>query len=246
MKTSRSLAACVLLLFAVVPCPAAPTVELTVDGQTHQGKSLAHNGSVCWLALRDGSLREIRLADVAECRKVSEDFRPAGSLEIRDMLRRTYGQRYEIVTRGQYVVCAPSGRAREYADLLDQVFRSVHGYFSRRGFQLPRLEYPLVVIIAPDFEQFAAYAREEGVRASPLMHGYYHALTNRIALYEGNSDAVRETLVHEAVHQLAFNYGLHTRTGQNPRWVVEGLATMLEVDGSRPAGGGSGSSPPGR
>lgn len=36
------------------------------------------------------------------------------------------------------------------------------------------------------------------------------------------------TLVHEATHQLAFNLGLHSRMGQNPRWVVEGLATVFE------------------
>ena len=41
------------------------------------------------------------------------------------------------------------------------------------------------------------------------------------------------TLVHETVHQLAFNMGLHSRTGDNPKWVVEGLATMLEPDSVR-------------
>lgn len=41
------------------------------------------------------------------------------------------------------------------------------------------------------------------------------------------------TLVHETVHQLAFNMGLHNRTGGNPKWVVEGLATMLEPDAVR-------------
>jgi hypothetical protein len=39
---------------------------------------------------------------------------------------------------------------------------------------------------------------------------------------------LRDTLVHEATHQLAFNTGLHTRIGENPRWVVEGLALIFE------------------
>ncbi len=39
------------------------------------------------------------------------------------------------------------------------------------------------------------------------------------------------TLIHEGIHQLAFNKGLHSRIGQNPRWIVEGLATMLEASG---------------
>ena len=47
------------------------------------------------------------------------------------------------------------------------------------------------------------------------------------SLPNANLDA---TLVHETVHQLAFNMGLHSRTGSNPKWVVEGLATMLEPD----------------
>src|SRR5262249_37505325 len=38
----------------------------------------------------------------------------------------------------------------------------------------------------------------------------------------------RDTLVHEATHQIAFNMGLHTRIGDNPRWVVEGLAMIFE------------------
>ncbi|QDU38497.1 hypothetical protein Mal4_28250 [Maioricimonas rarisocia] len=44
---------------------------------------------------------------------------------------------------------------------------------------------------------------------------------------------LKDTIVHEATHQLAFNTGLHTRIGDNPRWVVEGLAMLLEDDSSR-------------
>ncbi len=42
------------------------------------------------------------------------------------------------------------------------------------------------------------------------------------------TEDVRGTLVHEATHQFAFNTGLHSRIGQTPKWVVEGLATVLE------------------
>lgn len=223
----------VVLLSAGTPADGAPTVELVLDGAAHQGRALAHDRQICWLLERNGALHRIPLQEVSSFRKVSGEFRPATTVELRDELRRQYGQRYEIVTRGQYVVCAAPGRAREYAELLDQAARAVHGYFARRGFQLPRLEFPLVVIISPTFEEFAGYAREEGFPVSPLLHGYYNPRTNRIAMYDADSPAARGTLVHEAVHQLAFNYGLHSRTGRNPRWVVEGLAMMLEVDGGR-------------
>lgn len=44
---------------------------------------------------------------------------------------------------------------------------------------------------------------------------------------------LRDTIVHEATHQVAFNTGLHSRIGESPRWVVEGLATVFEAPGIR-------------
>lgn len=41
------------------------------------------------------------------------------------------------------------------------------------------------------------------------------------------------TIIHEATHQVAFNTGLHARIGENPRWVVEGLAMAFESPGNR-------------
>jgi len=49
-------------------------------------------------------------------------------------------------------------------------------------------------------------------------------------LFEGN---LQNTIVHETTHQLAFNMGLHSRIGQTPKWVIEGLATMFEAPGIR-------------
>ena len=45
--------------------------------------------------------------------------------------------------------------------------------------------------------------------------------------------SLRDTLIHEATHQVAFNVGLHSRTRANPQWVVEGLATCFEPQGMR-------------
>lgn len=48
----------------------------------------------------------------------------------------------------------------------------------------------------------------------------------------------RDTTVHEAIHQLAYNTGLHPRVGQSPLWVVEGLAMQFETGGNeRPKDG---------
>lgn len=42
--------------------------------------------------------------------------------------------------------------------------------------------------------------------------------------------SLQGTLIHEAIHQLAFNSGLHSRYGDDPRWVVEGFAMLLEEE----------------
>ncbi len=35
--------------------------------------------------------------------------------------------------------------------------------------------------------------------------------------------------VHEAVHQLAYNCGIHSRFAENPKWIIEGLAVYFEA-----------------
>ena len=94
------------------------------------------------------------------------------------------------------------------------------------------------------------------------MQGYYSPRTNRVALFEtvGKSVAVsaidplsasrssvfgaiktdlKETMIHEATHQVAYNIGLHSRVGETPRWVVEGMATVFEPEAMRTAAAGN-------
>lgn len=47
----------------------------------------------------------------------------------------------------------------------------------------------------------------------------------------------RAVIRHEAAHQVLFNVGVHPRGAANPRWLVEGLACLLEVDGAEADGG---------
>ncbi len=49
--------------------------------------------------------------------------------------------------------------------------------------------------------------------------------------------SLKDTMIHEATHQVGFNTGLHSRIGENPKWVVEGLATVFEAPGIRNSGG---------
>ncbi|MAT14389.1 MAG: hypothetical protein CMJ46_03875 [Planctomyces sp.] len=48
-------------------------------------------------------------------------------------------------------------------------------------------------------------------------------------------EELANTIIHEGTHQVAFNMNLHSRLGDNPRWVVEGLAMVFESPGIRTA-----------
>jgi hypothetical protein len=52
--------------------------------------------------------------------------------------------------------------------------------------------------------------------------------------------SLKDTMIHEATHQVAFNTGLHSRIGASPKWVVEGLATVFEAPGIRNTSANSG------
>ena len=49
---------------------------------------------------------------------------------------------------------------------------------------------------------------------------------------------LQSTIVHEATHQIAYNFGLHSRMGETPRWVAEGIATVFEPEGVRDSSAG--------
>ncbi len=65
----------------------------------------------------------------------------------------------------------------------------------------------------------------------------FSGFTGAISASTGSSESgLRDTMIHEATHQIAFNTGLHSRIGENPKWIVEGLATVYEAPGIRDGG----------
>lgn len=214
---------------------ADPVVELTVNTTAFQGRSVAHNASWCWLASPSGAYRLVDLGEVTSFRKVGEAFRPDSVTQTAASLKKEYSKTLEVQTRGNYVVAAPRGRADQYVELMHSVHGSFTSYFGRKGWRLPEAEYPLVVMVLPTKAEFDERARGDGMSPSDQLQGYYHPLSNRVWLFDQPSSGgqaaplSRGTAIHEGIHQLGFNLGLHSRIAPNPRWVVEGLATMLEA-----------------
>jgi len=243
-------------------------IEVQNGKETLQGKVVAHDDQLFWLLAQDGRLRTLPADSVRKFRQVAPQFSGAPNSVLRDALRRELGREYDVVGTRHYAVCAHSDqKARLYADAFEELYRTFQLYFSVRGFKITEPEFPMVAIIFPDYESFGKYARAEKVTASRNMRGYYLTTSNRIALYEAletdrqtlrapggfqleppDGDlgmwsmfegSLKDTLIHEATHQAAFNTGLHSRIGPSPKWVVEGLATVFEAPGIRTPGSAS-------
>jgi hypothetical protein len=58
--------------------------------------------------------------------------------------------------------------------------------------------------------------------------------------WEAIEATLKDTMIHEGTHQVAFNTGLHSRIGATPKWVVEGMATVFEAPGIRNSSANSG------
>lgn len=228
-------------------------IELTTATGTKVGRPVAHNSECCWLAEPTGRFSFVSYRDVTSFKKRSQPFQPASAVALRESLKQELGRTFDVQTRGPFVVAAPVGQTDAYARLLDQLARSFSRYTSVRRLPVQAAEFPMIVVIYAHQQQFAKVARQDGITVNDSLRGYYHPLTNRVALYESSfavgtvsrrgfsvrhrqadlpADTV-STLIHEGIHQLAFNHGLHSRIGENPRWIVEGLATVLEVNAQR-------------
>ncbi len=242
MKSVRWLLAGWAVLLGSTICQSAEPVallELKIGKDVLRGRIAAHDDQTCWLLRRDGRLASFRTDDVTDFHEIEARFRPYSSLEVRDQLQTEFGRGFEVKTTPHYVVVAARGTGDRYAQIFERIYRQFHTYFTTRNFKIVSPEFPLVAVVFPQQQTFIDYCVSEGARPQPGLVGFYLPGSNRVALYdraatgESSADDVDDTVIHEGTHQVAFNTGVHSRIGQSPLWLVEGLATLFEAEGIR-------------
>lgn len=215
------------------------TFRTKIDGAWLEGMPLSTSGNEVEFLCRDGSLRTFRSSDATETSKVSESFMSYGAGEMRSMLQREFGGKFDVSGTGHYLVVHPAGQRDYWAERFEQLYRSFVHYFSVRGVKVGRPEFPLVAIVVPTEREMYAYAAKEGTRLGRGVLGYYSTRSNRVILFDQSGGKASkkdwsensDTIIHEAAHQTAFNTGVHRRWPAPPAWVVEGLGTMFEAPG---------------
>ena len=208
-----------------------------IGGQELEGQPLTWNDNQMLLLGRDGQLYEFAPKAAKNSKKTASAFRGYSIMEMRDRLRAEFPKSFDISYSQHFVVAHPRGEWSVWADRLEALYRSFNHYMSVRGFNLQEPQVPLVAIVFRNQGDYYDYATASGNPLQPNTLGHYDPASNRIFLYDEGLEEGRDwaasldTVIHEAAHQTAYNVGIHRRFAEQPRWLVEGLATMFEARG---------------
>lgn len=238
MRLLAPLLCCFALAICLSPASAQEAMfHFSLNGKKYEATSLLANPEQVIMLTRGGQLLDFAPSQARNYAPASTAFRVYTPSEMRGQLLREFGNGFEVSGGGRFLVVHPAGQQDAWAPRFEQLHRSFSQYFAARGWKPREPRFPLVAVVFPRQADFARYATAEGNHASSSMLGYYSPLSNRIVMYDitagrgGDWTTNAETIIHEALHQLAFNAGLHNRTGQTPRWVAEGLGTLFEARG---------------
>lgn len=225
----------------------AKLFEVEVPGGRFVGLPV-HWGSYDAVVLEpSGQMQFIEQRDVKVHRVLPVDFAPQSVVDARTALQNELGMNYETLVYGPYVIAAPLGQTERWRARFSRLLAGYVRYFEVRHWPLRRPDFPLSVVVYATRAEFVAYSSKQVRQLPSSVVGCYSPRSNRCALYNidlpgyaaagANDGAVTNwseteaTIVHEGVHQLAYNTGIHERLSIEPLWFVEGLACMFEQPG---------------
>jgi len=209
-----------------------------IDGKTIEGKPLTWSSQQMLLLGRDGKLYDFNPKLAKDAEKTSPNYIPYSAAELKALLQYEFDSRFDITLTRHYVVVHPRGERDEWAGRFEDLFNRFSHYFRVRGVELQEPTGPLVAVVFRDQAEYFRSAAASGTPMHPNTLGHYDPVTNRVFLFDVTAGKKKkdwsenaETIIHEATHQTAYNTGVHRRFASEPRWLVEGLATMFEAPG---------------
>lgn len=228
-------------------------IEQVVSGRTVVA---AQDGGLL-VQSADGVLWSIMPNEIVLKSSDDKPFEPLTGDELGKQLLKQLPKGFELYTTANYVILHNTSKpyAQWCGALFEQLYKVFTNYWTRRGFNLQKPEFPMVAIVFADQASYAAWSKPELGDAAGAIIGYYSLLSNRMTMYDltgvealrrpGNQRSTAEqinamltqpqaertvaTIIHEATHQVALNTGLQTRYADVPLWVSEGIAVYFET-----------------
>ncbi|MEM7476202.1 MAG: DUF1570 domain-containing protein [Planctomycetota bacterium] len=211
----------------------------------------------------DGQLKTVLKEQQISVNPTKTAMQPLTQQEIFDDLKSKLPPGFALRKTKHYVIVYNTSEAyAEWVGLLfEQLYRGFYNYWgTRHRVDLQEPRFPLVALVFNNKQSYIQFARPKVGDAAETMIGFYDMQTNRMVTYDltgangmangQNSQASNArlidqilrrpqaertvaTIVHEAVHQIAYNSGLQVRLADNPRWLSEGLAMFFESPSAR-------------
>lgn len=179
---------------------------------------------------RDGQLHTLTGKAKENVRKIGSPYEPATAMEMKANLQKEFGRDFEVRATNHFLIVQPRGRGDRWPDLFERSHRSFINYMSRRGVQIRRGRFPMVAVVMPDSSAMYSELERMDVNAKRVA-GIYARECNRVITHDGGHwQLIADTVRHEAAHQSAYNYNVHSRVVITPRWVTEGIGQMFEPE----------------
>jgi hypothetical protein len=208
-------------------------------GRSLHGLVLADLASEVQLLGSDGQLRVLSKSKLVRPQWLNGNLIASPAAELKTELLREFGKGFDVSGTGHYLVVHPAGQRDLWAARFEEIYRSFRWYFQVRSFPVQQPKFILIAVVFPTQSDFMRFAAQQGHQVSANVLGFYDPRSNRVYMYDFTAgrrnpadwQTNAETVIHEVTHQMAFNSGVHSRFGQAPKWVVEGLATVFEAPG---------------
>jgi hypothetical protein len=210
---------------------AAPgLIEFQLGSDAYRGIPIMDFSSELIVLGRDGQLHTLKGQAKESVRNLDSPYEPATTAEMRSRLQREFGRNFEVLTTNHFLVVQPRGRGERWPQMFENSHRAFVNYMSRRGVKIRRGRFPMVAVVMPDSAAMYLELKKMDVDAKRVA-GIYARESNRVITHDGGHlKYIAATLRHEAAHQSAYNYNVHSRVVITPRWVTEGIGQMFEPE----------------
>lgn len=232
----------------------------TADGQqaSLDGRVLAETPQSLLLEDRAGRIHQLTATQFTDKSELAEEF---SYLDTEQLAKRLladrgavgFGSACVISETDHFIICSDASPlyTRFCGRLLEKVHDEFYKLFEESPVNLRPLSQKLPVLVFRVQGAFQEFAQQQHPDTDfSDVPGYYSIRDNQMLVmaasgdrpFRTNSDVVRElkkrprqveTIVHESVHQLAFNSGLQVRYADHPTWLSEGLAVYFETASGR-------------
>lgn len=214
------------------------TVRVEHKKKVYYGRPFGQDLEKLAMLRWDGRITVLPRQDKLEI--FSKGFAPYSSKELESRLLKQYGKQYLTQSSKHFTVVYPRTKPKNWAQRYETVYRQFKNYLARHKIELKEPQFPMIVVVLGSRREFDRALSKEIIFKKNIF-GFYARNTNRVTTYVSSDPRIARqidqlsdvTIIHEAIHQVAFNTELHNRLCTVPRWMSEGFAMLFESRGFR-------------